>query len=185
MGRKRFLVLAVALVMLFGFAQVAGAALADPAWVTTDTQSNVYTLSFISSELNLKPGWTFGVYDYGSHDTNTGVALLSSSISSATFYTDSSGLVYNNSDPENWNTLTLTFPGQFGFYFDDGTSKYTNYSYTEVVGNQWSISSEHEGSGGPVQASDVAPVPLPASALFLFSGLVGLVAFGSRRKIMR
>jgi len=82
MERKRFLVLAVALVMLFGFAQVAGASIAIPnRFVSTSSESNIINVNFKSS--GLSDGYYFGVYDT---DLGSGLDLLlgSSTVSFST-----------------------------------------------------------------------------------------------------
>ena len=185
MRRKKILVVVAVFAMLFGLAQVAGAysSYSGP-WEATDYQSSTYTISLLG---NLTDGWTFGVYDIGDSSDPSSLVLISSSNTYATFNVTGSILDVTQGMSDG-SDLSLTSPNDyFGFYFSYGSSTYNGYLY-ETAGavNQWLLKIVRpSSSGGPVIASDVAPVPLPSSAIFLFSGFAGLVAFGSRRKIMK
>ena len=182
MGRKKFFIQILALVMLLGIAQVAGAAYSDysGSWETTDTQSSAYTISLIG---NLTSGWSFGVYDIAG--SNGALALIDSTTTYSTFYVDDSNVLHVTQGISGGSTLTLTSPnGFFGFYFSDGSTMYHAYKYDSAGPvNQWLLKmAASYNAGGPVIASDVAPVPIPSAVWLLGSGLIGLVAFGGRRR---
>jgi len=189
MRRKKMSIIVAVFAMLFGLAQVAGASIPNH-FVSTSSESNTVT---IDSDLGgLTDGWYFGVYDYGG-DPSSGsdhrLDLLSGS-STSLFQSANFSVTYDGSDY--WITvisgdftsqspLDIGSSGDFSFYFRNGSTYDTNFSITGGSLNYGFASY----NGGAVIGTDLASVPLPSSAIFLFSGFVGLVAFGGRRKIMK
>ena len=185
MGRKKMLVAVAVFAMLFGLAQVAGAysSYSGP-WEATDYQSSTYTISLLG---NLSSGWTFGVYDIGDGISPSSLALIDLSSTFATFNVNNN-ILYVTQGISGGSSFDLTSPNDyFGFYFSNNSITYCDYLYdTAGPVNQWLLKmADSYNAGGPVIASDVNPIPLPSSAIFLFSGFAGLVAFGSRRKIKK
>ena len=78
-------------------------------------------------------------------------------------------------------TLNLGLSQEFGFYFLDGTTKYEYYDLTESIPNT-SYYLDDDNTGMKVLVAGAAPVPLPASVLFLASGVARLIAFGRVRR---
>lgn len=78
--------------------------------------------------------------------------------------------------------LNLGNTKKFGFYFSDGANDYLSYELTEVTpGDDYRLYDSNTGM--TVAVHDAAPVPSPASALLLASGIVGLIAFSRVRRI--
>jgi len=192
MKRKKMLVMATVLAMLFGLAQVAGASIPNH-FTSTSSESN------ISNDLGyLNDGWVFGVYDFDATTPNPsgGLDLLlggSTSFKSANFSVTQSGAnntweitvtsgMFLNPIPI-LNILNIGDSDDFSFYFRDGSGSTYDIDFSITGGdlNYGFIST----AGGGVSGHDLNPVPLPGTAIFLFSGIMGLVAFGSRRKIMK
>lgn len=144
------------------------------AWYQSDRDNwFAIELSFGSS------GDTFGMYDWGDPATSLEVVLdgmyerqsvwVWEDTSSGTWY---AGLSAGGTD------LTLGDSALFGFYFSDGSAFYTEYGITGQ-GSSWIL----EGlTGFTVSVSDVRPVPLPANAMLLGSGLLGLLGVSRRRR---
>ena len=188
MRRKKMSIIVAVFAMLFGLAQVAGASIPNR-FVSTDGDSDVMNVNFDGE--GLASGWYFGVYDYNG-DPSSGLDLLLGSdgaIAQAEFkvYLHSDNNFYINVTTgvdESLSPVNIGTTDEFSFYFFDGTTYYAPSSITEFSGNSDGYLFSHS-SGGNVIGTDLASVPLPSSAIFLFSGFVGLVAFGGRRKIMK
>lgn len=191
MKRKKMLVVATVLAMLFGFAQIAVAI--PNHFVSTSSESNT------SNDLGyLSAGWFFGIYDFGATDPSSGLNLLfggqpnySNANFTVTYETDHyqitviSGFNINAS-------LNIGDSDDFSFYFWNGAdpSILANYDTDfSIIGSDLNYGFISTAGGGGVIGADLNPVPnstpLPGSAIFLFSGIMGLVAFGSRRKLKK
>ena len=185
MDRKKMLTILLTLTMTFSIFQYATAQVApsDPAWYSTDGDSSTYTLSILDPDFGLNSGWSVGVYDYYSGVSGDYLKLIDYSNQSATIEIDSNGDIYVDNGVSAGSTLNLGLDNYFGFYFSNGTTKYYTYDYTSIpnANNQWAL--EFEGAGGPVIASDVNIVPIPASAFLLGAGLIGLIGF--RRQVAK
>lgn len=178
MGR-RILIIALTFTMMFIFVQYSTAApVPGPAWNTTDNDSNIYTLASLS--LGLNSGWSFGVYDYANGISGTHLSMIDDTNVPATFIIDGNGDIKVTAGISSGSILNLVSPNYFGFYFYNSGSNYYNYTYSQVAENQWAL--QYTGAGGPVFASDVTLVPLATSAIFLFSGLLGLSGIKRRFK---
>ncbi len=77
-------------------------------------------------------------------------------------------------------TLNLGSDLEFGFFFKNDEKSIFEYDLQQSTSGDSYILS-HGSMNIQVVTSDVAPVPLPASALLLGSGIVGLIAFGRVR----
>ena len=186
MDRKKMLTILLTLTMTFSIFQYATAQPTpppDPAWNVTDVNnSNVYTLDFIG--LGLNTGWSLGIYDYAT-GTNF-ITLINDTNNPATFKISNDGNTINvTGGIADGQNLSLSSPNYFGFFFNNGSNNIFNYIYTNVAEDQWALQyvTDTEDAGGPVLASDVNPVPLPASAFLLGAGLIGLIGF--RRRVAK
>lgn len=75
--------------------------------------------------------------------------------------------------------LSLGDTPQFGFYFSDG-SILPSYNRKKGTDDYYILSNDKVEMA--VAVHDVDPIPLPASALLLASGIVGLIAFSRVRR---
>ena len=187
MRRKKMSIIVAVFAMLFGLAQVAGASIPNH-FKTTDGDSDAINFDMFGD--GLTNGWYFGVYDYNG-DPSSGLDLLLGSdgaIAQAEFevYLDSGSYFINviTGVDESESPINIGSTDEFSFYFFDDTNYYAPSSITELTGNGDGYLFSHS-DGGNVLGDDLNPVPLPSSAIFLFSGFAGLVAFGGRRKIMK
>jgi hypothetical protein len=85
-------------------------------------------------------------------------------------------------------TLDLGDTQKFGFYFSDAStdpySYYLSYELKEVtVDDDYRLYVYDSNTLMKVAVHDATPIPFPASALLLASGIVGLIAFGRVRRI--
>ena len=187
MRRKKMLVVVALFAMLFGLAQNAGASIIPNHFVSTSNNSNIINVNFGSN--GLADGWYFGIYDFGGSESS-GLDLL---LGSNTLLVDSANFevtyVFNHYQIKVTKgidlnqTLDIGNSDDFSFYFRDNSGSIYDTDLTITGGGlNYGFSSTN---GGNVAGADLASVPLVSSAIFLFSGFAGLVAFGSRRKIMK
>ncbi|OPL16316.1 MAG: hypothetical protein AVO38_08165 [delta proteobacterium ML8_D] len=185
MNRKKIFAVLGMFAILFGIAQSAGASIPNH-FMTTDGDSDV--LNWNINGQGLTDGWYFGIYDFGGSPAS-GLNLLFGSgpiFQSAEFSVTQPG-------GTNWQITVLSggFPGgtlnigdseEFSFYFWDGSSYITDLiDIAHGGGDAYSFAS----AGGNIQGDDLNAVPLTSSAILLFSGFAGLMAFGNRRKIRK
>ena len=183
MKRKKMLVMATVFAMLFGLAQIAGA---SNHFMTTDGDSDVINF------YGLADGCSFGVYDFGATDPSSGLDLLQGS--SSLLFESAEFEVYLNQGDNNYyvnvktgvdelvSPINIGDSDEFSFYFWNGSTYDIEFTITSGGGDTYKFDSNF---GGTVLGDDLNPVPLPGSVILLFSGIMGLVAFGSRRKIMK
>ncbi|MBW2163223.1 MAG: hypothetical protein JRF43_01910 [Deltaproteobacteria bacterium] len=188
MKRKKMLVMATVFAMLFGLAQIVVAATSNQ-FTTTDGDSDIINF------YGLADGCYFGVYDFDDNplsgsDPHLDLLLGSSSLlfESAEFSVIQSGtggtwVITVESGLNIGNSINIGPTEDFGFYFWNGSTYDTNFTITSGGGDAYSFLSTN--TCGTVFGDDLNQVPLTGSAIFLFSGIMGLVAFGSRRKIMK
>ena len=187
MRRKKMLVVVALFAMLFGLAQNAGASIIPNHFVSTSNNSNIINVNFGSN--GLADGWYFGIYDFGGSESS-GLDLL---LGSNTLLVDSANFevtyVFNHYQIKVTKgidlnqTLDIGNSDDFSFYFRDNSGSIYDTDLTITGGGlNYGFSSTN---GGNVAGADLASVPLVSSAIFLFSGFAGLVAFGSRRKIKK
>ena len=189
MRRKKMSIIVAVFAMLFGLAQVAGASIPNR-FVSTDGDSDVMNVNFDGE--GLASGWYFGVYDYNGDPSSGGLDLLLGStgaIAHAEFevYLDSGSYFINviTGVDESESPINIGPTDEFSFYFYNDTDYYTALTITSTPGGGNAYSFVANTESGRTVGSDLASVPLPSSAIFLFSGFAGLVAFGGRRKIMK
>ena len=170
MGRKRFFIQVLALVMLLGIAHVAGA-------------NFVQTLDEVS----------FYVVDDNTPSGDDSVTLEIFSIAQSgtlQYSTDKSTWtdIYGNSiaiatGSDDWERVWFRLDLGSGSYVTKGT-----LTFSGADGNLWNaVSIEWDGNNGVTfntagDNDNVAPVPIPGAVWLLGSGLIGLVAFGGRRR---
>jgi len=186
MKRKKMLVMATVFAMLFGLAQIALASIPIPNhFVSTSSESNIF-----NSFGQLNTGWFFGIYDFGGNPSS-GLNLLEGG--GPDYYANfevtqpggsgTSWMITITNGTYQGDSLNIGDSKDFSFYFrnNDGSIYDTDPGITGGYFNYGFSSND----GGRIVGADLNPVPLPGSAIFLFSGIMGLVAFGSRRKIMK
>lgn len=165
--------------------------LSMPAWASTSTgwqmtDGNATTL-ILGSMGNLE----FGIWDLDQIDGRLKLIDNTTPGAYAKMEYDSSSNVYVEIGESAGSTLsTIGGSGIFGFYFtaDNGAS-FLDYDYTNPGGGEqylFTIPSlaallAIQDTLFAIQSDVTTAVPIPASALLLGSGLIGLVGFRRRR----
>ena len=181
MRKKKELIVVAVFAMLFALAQVAFAAIPNR-FISTDGDSNFVDINLISEGSGLKSGWSFGVYD---NDWSSGLDLVNQNHETAKFSVTPDGdgwQITVDQGVTKDQTLDIGNSKDFSFYFKNAPNHDTEFSISDLGSNQYLFNSK---AGGKVMGNDLAAVSLPSSAIFLFSGILGLVAFGSRRETMK
>lgn len=175
--------------ILFTFVLTGAALAAIPNnFVSTNEDTNIVDLNILGD--GLQTGWAFGVYDFGA-SPDSGIDLLSGCakypcLQSASFEVTQDGrdnLLTVTAGPSTGQSLNIGSSPNFSFYFkypDNNSYSYeTDFNIFPVGGGIYYFIS-NEGGGG-LTGVDLAPVPIPGTSALLLSGLVGLVALGSRK----
>lgn len=175
--RKLLGMMLVAALLIMAQASVSNAATYDGAWLPND-QSDFFAIEFTTGEV---PG-SFSMYDWG--DRLDSLEIFSIGVSAgvqSVYFTQDTGTWYASLTRGVTTDLDLGTDLEFGFSFGDGTTTFYSYDLTLIEsGEVYRLS--HFSSDINIVTSDATPVPIPASALLLGSGLVGLIGFGKRMR---
>jgi len=177
---KKLIQTLVALSFLIGTIStaLAGMAAVPNDFISTDGDSNIV-------QLVNKDDMTFGVFDYMG-DPKNGVDLVNNSMTVASFSVNENNgsyeLVVNYGAAS--GSVSLGDSGDFSFYFKDSNGNY--YDVLEITQIAPGTNSYHiKFADNEVIGVDLNvptnPVPVPGASVLLLSGLVGLVAMGTRR----
>ena len=184
MNKQHFAVSsAVVFLLLLGFLGTAGAA-TENHFLSTDGDSNAIHINSLNNY------WYFGVFDYGAADPSTGLNLLygpgTTPLEESKFTISQSGSDYIlavTQGVDAGSSINIGATGEFSFYFLSPSVKYeTDFV---ITGSPTTYSFTSKTGGGSVIGVDLNAVPIPGSSALLLSGLIGLVALGSRRKNSR
>ena len=145
------------------------------AWLPNDT-TDFFAVEFTVGT----DAGSFSMFDWGDTDTLEIFSMSEMLGAKSVYFTQDSGTWYAGLTT-GATTLDLGNDLEFGFFFGDGTSSYYIYDLTVIeTGEVYQLN--HASSDISIYTSDVAPVPIPAGALLLGSGIVGLIGFGKRMR---
>lgn len=170
--RMLFGVVALCTVLIMAQASVSNADTYSGAWLPNDVDA--FLVAF-ANPLVTDPD-SFFMYDWGNESAR--MEVFGSEITQTVYFTQKDG-IWSVRLSGGTETLNLGKSSEFGFFFGDGTTMY--YDLTVIEPGEMYQLSPAGSSDITICTSDIAPVPLPASALLLGSGMVGLIAFGRVR----
>ena len=177
-GKRMFLgIVTLCAVLIMAQASVSNAYTYDGAWLPNDTKD------FFAVKLTVgTPPSAFSMYDWKDTDSLQIFGPSATFDADTVYFTLDSGTWYASLTKGAITDLNLGTSLEFGFFFSDGSAT-SHFSYDVQVddpGEQYVLS--HTDFGTIAITSDIAPVPIPASALLFGSGMVGLIGFGKRMR---
>ena len=180
MKGKRILLgmMLVAALLIMAQPSVSNADIYDGAWIANDSE-DAFFVEF-KNPLRANPD-SFFMYDWGNESAS--MEVFGSGIFQDVFFTPVNGTWYAGR-AENAQSLYLGSSLEFGFFFKDGEgSSYFEYDLQVGTGDSYILS--HNDINIEVLTHDIQPVPIPASALLLGSGIVGLIGFGKSKRMRK
>jgi hypothetical protein len=176
--RMLFGVVMLCTVLIMAQASVSNAATYGGAWLPNDFED-----AFFVELANPLGRDSYSFFMYNSENENASMEVFGPEITQTVYFTH-----IIKEEEETWYagrtkgaaTLNLGSDLEFGFFFKNDEKSIFEYDLRQSTSGDSYILS-HGSMNIQVVTSDVAPVPLPASALLLGSGMVGLIAFGRVR----
>jgi len=175
--RMLFGMMIVAALLIMGKPIESSAALYSGAWLPND-KADFFVAEFT---FGANPG-SFSMYDWGESDSLEIFSLGEPYGMKSVSFTQVGSTWFASIEGGTAPPLDLGDSLEFGFFFGDTTNeKYYSYNMETLILNEY-YELSHESSSIIIGTSDIQPVPIPASALLLSSGIVGLIAFGRVRR---
>lgn len=177
--RMLFGVVVLCTVLIMAQASVSNADTYSGAWLPNDSED-----AFFVELANPLGRDSYSFFMYNLENENASMEVSSMEV----FGPEITQPVYFTHNKDTWYagrtkgaaTLNLGSDLEFGFFFKNDEKSIFEYDLQQSMSGDSYILSQ--GSMNiQVVTSDVAPVPLPASALLLGSGMIGLIAFGRVR----
>ncbi len=172
--RMLFGVVMLCTVLIMAQASVSNADTYSGAWLPNDLEDAFFVK--LANPLVIDPD---SFFMYNLENENASMKVFGSEITQTVYFTREKGTWYAG-QTKGAATLNLGSSLEFGFFFKNDEESIFEYDLQQSTSGDSYILS-HESMNIQVVTSDVAPVPLPASALLLGSGMVGLIAFGRVR----
>ena len=164
----------VAAILIMAQASVSYADSYSGAWLPNDNED------FFALKITTGLDASFFMYDWGESDSLELFSIDKKSGIQSVYFSQNNNTWYAGLSL-GAQTLDLGNSLDFGFFFGDGTNSYYTYDLTVIQAGE--VYRLNYGSDDvSIYTSDIAPVPIPASALFLCSGMVGLIGFGKRMR---
>ena len=180
--RMLFGMMIVAALLIMAQPSVSNAASYSGAWLSNDATD--WFAVDISIDTNSTDSFSMYKWKQQNNDLNDDLMVFSAGV--AGMYTQT---VYFTQENSTWyagltdgaKTLNLGESAVFGFSFNVGSTPHFDYNLVVLAENE-SYELSRNNLDITIITSDIQPVPLPASALLLGSGMVGLIGFGKRMR---
>jgi hypothetical protein len=171
--RMLFGVVMLCTVLIMAQASVSNADTYSGAWLPNDSED-----AFFVELANPLGRDSYSFFMYNSENENASMEVFGPQITQTVYFTHKD--TWYAGQTKGAATLNLGSDLEFGFFFKNDEKSIFEYDLQQSTSGDSYILS-HGSMNIQVVTSDVAPVPLPASALLLGSGMVGLIAFGRVR----
>ncbi len=178
--RGMLLGMIIGAVLIMAQVSVSNAATYSGAWLPND-ETDMFAVQFMN-EPTLTPD-SFYMYDFGNQNIAVDLELFSGlrKYDYETVHFTKEDNIYYAGLTLGAKTLNLGTNLHFGFYFKKADTLFLEYDVQLGHGGDEFILT-CENINITVLAHDISQVPIPASALLLGSGIVGLIGFGKRMR---